>query len=840
MKKITWTDEKKFAFNIKELLLFKGFKIDSYYDDVGPDGGRDIEAHTFEYDSALDEYDSVNWWIELKFRSKSSLGVKNIDDIRSKVTRAIQSKVDKFLLITNTQYTPEFKYNISNYCYENNIKIRYWDISTLQKLFFEMENASSLNDYHANLISDRLSDTKLIFNTIKSEMKSVFLLMGSAGVGKSALARYVLSYLSNSERYAGGFLDLQLQGGIGFQLKLLAERFRKQNLSSDFCFSASLPKNEHERLELLFEHCLSNKTILIIDNIENQLNINGNIISEDVKMLVDKFLNNYMNGSILLLLSRVPLNKIYSTSQLFFVHELTGWDIDFVYEKYLPYLHSLDTCISNITNIEKRKQLLQSMEGNPLALKIADRLCVTNNIEEVIECIEDKSNPAQSLIKLISDNLLSEEILALNKFAQFNRPMSEKEILQFVCCKQILNRLKMRMLIEALPDSNTQFNMHPLTVAQFDLQNNIEKRKEIVREVISDITKELEQKNIEEIYNHGLLRQVSEMFLSINDVNHAAEIIIRIGTRALSMGDVVYLTNILQRLFKNSNLTSLNRTRLKKAQAHVYDFNNRYDLAEQTYKTMLEESIQLKDAWSRAAALNGLGSIERFRNNCEKAISLYTESLQIRIDNHFAIDESNSHHNLGAVYIIMEDYDKAIEHLEKAKIIRNKKKDIFRVSATELYLGECYIHIKNFKKANSILTECVKNKKAVHDVVGSIWANLAMGKLIICKAAENISTNELEASIVNLNSIAQICEKISHIKEYVIAQIFMSMISLLLYHDMGKVMEYLVNAQTKVKNTLLSDFYGTIIKELMNITLNNTVNSNDLSLLSNISMKIKI
>lgn len=840
MEKITWNNEKEFASDIKELLFYKGFKIDSYYDDIGPDGGRDIEAHTFEYDSALDEYDSVNWWIELKFRSKSSLGAKDINDIRSKVTRAIQSKVDKFLLITNTQFTPEFKANISCYCYENNIKIRYWDITALQKLFFNMENTSSINDYHGNLISDRLNDTKLIFNTIKSEMKSVFLLIGSAGVGKSALARYVLSYISNSEKYVGGVLDLQLQGGIGFQLKLLAENFRKRKFTSDFCFSASLPQNEHERLELLFEHCLSNKTILVIDNLEKQLDINGNIKNEYIKELVDKFLNNCMNGSILLLLSRVPLNKIYTTKHLFFTHELTGWDIDFVYEKYLPYLQYLDTCISNISDIEKRKQLLQSMEGNPLALKIANRLCVSNNIEEVIDCIEDKNNPAQSLIKLISDNLISEEIIALNKFAQFNRPMSEKEIVQFVCSKNILNRLKMRMLVESLPDMKNQFNMHPLTVAQFNLQNNYIKRKEIVRNITSDILKSLEEKNIEETYNHGLLRQVAEMFLSINDVNHAAEIIIRIGTRALSMGDVVYLTNVLQRLFKDNSLTSLNRMRLRKAQAHIYDFNNRYDLAEETYRKMLEESLELKDAWSRAAALNGLGSIERFRNNCEKAISLYTESLQIRIDNHFVIDESNSHHNLGAVYIIIEEYDKAIEHLEKAKDIRKKAKDIFRVSATELYLGECYIHIKDYKKATSILTECVKNKKAVQDVVGSIWANLAMGKLTICETVESLSEKRLKTCIINLENVAQICENISHIKEYVIAQIFMSICSLLLCQDMGKVMEYLVNAQTKVKNTLLSDYYGIIIKSLMNIALNNTVNSNDLILLSEICMKIKI
>lgn len=840
MKKAVWDNEKKFASDVKELLMYRGFKIDSYYDDIGPDGGRDIEAHTFEYDSALDEYDSVNWWIELKFRSKSSMGAKDIDDIRSKIVRAIQAKIDKFLLITNTQYTPEFKDNISDYCHENNIKIRYWDITTLEKILFDKENESTKHDYRTSLISDRLNDTKLIFNTIKSGFKSVFLLMGSAGVGKSALARYVLSYISNSEHYASGILDVQLQEGLGFQLKLLAESFRKQKFASDFSFSAGLPKNEHERLELLYEHCLSNKTVLVIDNVEKQLNINGNFENVYIKELVDKFLGHYMNGSVLLLLSRTPLNKMYSTQQLFFSHELKGWDIDFVYEKYLPYLQYLNTCISNIENTEKRKQLLQTMEGNPLALKIADRLCVSNNIEEVINCIENKSNPAQCLIKFISDDLLEGEIIALNKFAQFNRPMNEKEILQFVCSKQILNRLKVRMLIETLPDSSTQYSIHPLTISQFDLRNDFRKRKKVVREITAAIMKSLQHKNIDETYNHGLLRQVVEMYLNINDVNHAAEIIIRIGTRALSMGDVVYLTNTLNRLFKDSDLSSINKTRLKKVKAHAYDFSNRYDLVEETYQKMLEESIELKDAWSRATALNGLGSIARFKNNCEKAISLYSESLQIRISNNYTIDVSNSHHNLGAVYIIMENYDKAIEHLEKAKVIRERSKDIFRVSATELYLGECYIHIKKYKEANNLLTECIKNKKAVHDVVGDIWANLAMGKLIICENTEEASKEKLELNIANLEGIAKICENISHIKEYVMAQIFMAISSLLIHQDVEKVMEYLVNAQAKVKNTLLPKFYGTIIKDLMNIALNDAIDSDEIASLAQIAIRIKI
>lgn len=177
MDLMEWKNEKEFAEAITDLLLYKGFKIDSYYDDIGPDGGRDIEAHTFEYDAALDELDSIGWWIELKYRSKSSLGSKDVADVLSKLARFKISKTDKFLIITNTQFTNTFKTDICSYCAENGIKIRFWDRTKLRIMFQKKEIDNKNNEYVNGMISDRLHETKLIFNTIQSGMKSVLLLV---------------------------------------------------------------------------------------------------------------------------------------------------------------------------------------------------------------------------------------------------------------------------------------------------------------------------------------------------------------------------------------------------------------------------------------------------------------------------------------------------------------------------------------------------------------------------------------------------------------------------------------------------------------------------------------
>lgn len=177
MDELRWDNEKDFAKSIKELLIYRGFKINSYYDDIGPDGGRDIEAQTFEYDHALDRKETVNWWIELKFRSKASLGAKDTNDICSKISRAALNEIDKFLLITNTQFTPELKKSVTTCAEKNHIKIRFWDKTILENLLFHKHNEKDIKDFHTNLISDRVEDTKLIFNLIESRLKPVIFLV---------------------------------------------------------------------------------------------------------------------------------------------------------------------------------------------------------------------------------------------------------------------------------------------------------------------------------------------------------------------------------------------------------------------------------------------------------------------------------------------------------------------------------------------------------------------------------------------------------------------------------------------------------------------------------------
>ena len=108
-----------------------------------------------------------------------------------------------------------------------------------------------------------------------------------------------------------------------------------------------------------------------------------------------------------------------------------------------------------------------------------------------------------------------------------------------------------------------EFSIHPLTMHEFGLNNNINKKRIISELVINDINQYLSDKNIDEYYPHDLARQILNMYINVKEYKKAQELLIRIGTRILSMGDIVYLQSILNSLY-TSDLNEKYKNRLAK------------------------------------------------------------------------------------------------------------------------------------------------------------------------------------------------------------------------------------------------------------------------------------
>ena len=96
----------------------------------------------------------------------------------------------------------------------------------------------------------------------------------------------------------------------------------------------------------------------------------------------------------------------------------------------------------------------------------------------------------------------------------------------------------------------------------------------------------------------------------------------------------------------------------------------------------------------------------------------------------------------------------------------------------------------------------------------------------------------LKDAIFHLLQLSKLCQTISHTREYVISQMFLAVLAFFIESE--NALEYAVNAKNKVNNTLLKDFYLSIIKQIINIIMNNRLTKEDILILKKFVLDIKI
>ena len=98
----------------------------------------------------------------------------------------------------------------------------------------------------------------------------------------------------------------------------------------------------------------------------------------------------------------------------------------------------------------------------------------------------------------------------------------------------------------------------------------------------------------------------------------------------------------------------------------------------------------------------------------------------------------------------------------------------------------------------------------------------------------------LKDEIPHLLELSKLCLIIAHTREYVISQIFLSVLTFFSDIESGNALEYAVNAKNKVNNTLLKEFYLNIIKQIINIIMSNQLTEENMQILKNFVLNIKI
>jgi tetratricopeptide (TPR) repeat protein len=130
------------------------------------------------------------------------------------------------------------------------------------------------------------------------------------------------------------------------------------------------------------------------------------------------------------------------------------------------------------------------------------------------------------------------------------------------------------------------------------------------------------------------------------------------------------------------------------------------------YSRSLNLAKDLGDIDMQATLINNIGEIYIVRGELDKALSYLEEALSLQINEK---RKASTYNNIAAIYYKKGDYQKAVKYLQKAIEINEKYEDYHEVSRGKLNLGDLYREMKDYKNAEKYLFEGLEGVKKVGD-----------------------------------------------------------------------------------------------------------------------------
>jgi signal transduction histidine kinase len=163
------------------------------------------------------------------------------------------------------------------------------------------------------------------------------------------------------------------------------------------------------------------------------------------------------------------------------------------------------------------------------------------------------------------------------------------------------------------------------------------------------------------------------------------------------------------------------------ALAPVYQERHQYDKAVNAYITDLEIKRKLKDSVGIGTSMVNLGNLYTLILDNDKAQTYFTEALPY-LDN-YAHGQMVCYYNLAAVYINKSRNDLAINYFQKGLAIARKLNDPDAINGINIKLGTIYVEQKQYARAEPILLACIDYAVKVNDWEMLSDGNETMGQL---------------------------------------------------------------------------------------------------------------
>ncbi len=528
--------------------------------------------------------------------------------------------------------------------------------------------------------------------TFLESSSSIVFLYGMTGVGKSVLASSCL-YTKRHYFIGSGVLKLSSQIDLAEILKFFNEIF----VSAGFLGFQSIygnPKmDDIVRIECIVNILVDNKFLVLLDNFEDlQMQEGGCSIP-----LMEEFLSALAErdslSKILITTRTQPQNNISLLKGVKLLR-IDPFNVDQCETEYIPSLPSLSNAITSNSSWNYEK-IHTMTAGIPLILNLLNSyvdshsldLAYKQSIEKfrtfLVQSIVNFELPVISetlqLASLLDDGISFDFFEFLKLSQNHISVLSRSPVLQF-------NPQESCYIMHPAISEAIQSEMEPSLLISLHIK------------AFQYLEYRFASYHRDDKIRHFSERRRVRHLISAGNVNDAAELLGRIGTRYLSFNSSDDLRLLLQRL-RNSILSKKALAWLINVEAHMGDFKRAFEATNQLYFDMLKTAEESGDNELIALSLSNCGSVLRRKGMFKKALKYYWSSYRHAVKNDYKKIQGSVLNNIGQTYTYLLDVDTiyalyAKKVFDRAISIRSFQQDYFRLSATLYNYGE--FHIKAY------------------------------------------------------------------------------------------------------------------------------------------------
>lgn len=206
----------------------------------------------------------------------------------------------------------------------------------------------------------------------------------------------------------------------------------------------------------------------------------------------------------------------------------------------------------------------------------------------------------------------------------------------------------------------------------------------------------------------------------------------------------------------------------KDVQGHFFKRNRNYKKAITKFKEALEIARKIKNLSSEIVLLNQLGVVYRKQNKIRNSLNYHQEALKIIAsisdpNNNISASKSVAINSIGNVYLILQQYERALDEFSQSIIIQKKIKDLRGLAINHQNIGFAHKKIGNLDIALDNFKKSLTYNNLNKDILGTVICYNSIADVLIMKA-------KYKQAYENIIKVVVVAEKMGNI--YYLSQVY--------------------------------------------------------------------